>query len=177
MRTTSLAAAALLCMAAAPAWTVPPGADPVTGARPGNIIGTGNSLPLSDQASNITPFNTASPIAPRLPTPAVASDDPEQYLQAARQALAAHRTGEAQEALEEAEARLLDRSVPREQYRQPDDSPAIRRIRGALRALAAGDFAEAQRRIDRAEAAAAQPGETVDSGDSDLTASPISWTP
>ena len=49
-----------------PGWA-PPGADPATGARPGNDIGTGMSLPTSGQAGNITPQDTASPIAARLP--------------------------------------------------------------------------------------------------------------
>ncbi len=49
-------------------------ADPVTGARPGNVIGTGQSLPLSDKASNATSSDTRSVIAPRLPTPSVGDD-------------------------------------------------------------------------------------------------------
>ncbi len=48
---------------------VPAGTDPATGARPGNDIGTGISLPMSDRAGNITPQNMTSPIAARLPAP------------------------------------------------------------------------------------------------------------
>jgi hypothetical protein len=41
----------------------------VSGARPGNEIGTGQSLPTSNKASNIVPSDTGSVIAPRLPAP------------------------------------------------------------------------------------------------------------
>ena len=58
----------------AAAQQLPPGVDPETGARPGNEIGTGSSLPLSDKASNITPQDTTSTIAPNLPSPAVGPD-------------------------------------------------------------------------------------------------------
>src|SRR5581483_8061197 len=67
-----------------PGW-VPPGANPTTGARPGNEIGTGMSLPTSDQSGNITPADTASPIAARLPEPPVADNAAiHDYLLAAR---------------------------------------------------------------------------------------------
>jgi hypothetical protein len=69
--------------------------------------------PTSNSASNINPGDTSSTIAPQLPTPASGEDNaPTEYLIAARQALAAGRTGEAQEALERAETRLADRSTP-----------------------------------------------------------------
>ena len=38
---------------------VPPGADPATGARPGNDIGTGMSMPMGNTASNINPTRHA----------------------------------------------------------------------------------------------------------------------
>lgn len=176
MRTIPVVAAALLCMAAAPTVTsaLPPGVDPVTGARPGNVIGTGSSLPISDRASNINAYNTHSEIAPRLPSPAVSSDDPDAYLRAARQALTVGRTGEAQEALEEAEARLLDRSVPIGRANIPDQSPMIRRIDDALQALAAGNLVEAQRLTDKAELAAAEqpsPDQVEASSGPDVTGS------
>ena len=47
-----------------PGWT-PPGADPATGARPGNHIGTGMSLPTSDKAGNITHPRTLKAAEPR----------------------------------------------------------------------------------------------------------------
>jgi hypothetical protein len=45
--------------------------SPGTGARPGNVIGTGSSLPRSDNANNITPGGTHSDIAPNLPSPPI----------------------------------------------------------------------------------------------------------
>src|SRR5690242_13993731 len=69
--------------------------------------------PQSSQSSNINPGDTRSSIAPRLPTPLAGEDTtPRRYLIDARQALALGRTGEAQEALERAETRLLDRPAP-----------------------------------------------------------------
>ena len=73
---------------------VPPGANPATGARPGNDIGTGMSLPMGTRASNIDAADTRSVIAPNLPSPpldrnASAAD----FLRAAQTALQANRTG------------------------------------------------------------------------------------
>ncbi len=123
-------------------------ADPVTGARPGNVIGTGQSLPLSDKASNATSSDTRSVIAPRLPTPSVGDDStPRAFLQAAERALVLGRTGEAQEALERAESRLLDRSVAPSRAGEPSAQPAVSDVGDARRALAAGDRARAQQII------------------------------
>ncbi len=57
-----VAASAAVAQPAAPplSQAVPPGVDPETGARPGNDIGTGESLPLSDKAGNIAPGDTTS---------------------------------------------------------------------------------------------------------------------
>src|SRR5271166_2747793 len=67
------------------------------------------AAPLDLRASNIAPADTRSAVAPALPVPAVAlSAPPLSFLEAARWALAGARTGEAQEALERAETRLLD---------------------------------------------------------------------
>jgi hypothetical protein len=123
-------------------------ADPVTGARPGNVIGTGQSLPLSDKASNATAADTHSVIAPRLPTPSVGEESsPRQFLEAAQRALTLGRTGEAQEALERAESRLLDRTVPPSRADQPSQQPVVSQVGDARRALAAGDRAQAQQVI------------------------------
>ncbi len=109
-------------------------------ARPGNDIGTGQSLPLSDNASNTTPDNTRSSIAPRLPAPVIPEGaPPAAYLQAARRAIAAGRSGEAQEALERAESRVLDRSVRPSLAAQPARSPLIQIIAEARGAVAQGD--------------------------------------
>lgn len=123
-------------------------ADPVTGARPGNTIGTGQSLPLSDKASNATPGNTNSVIAPRLPTPNAGEDaSPRGFLESAQRALTLGRTGEAQEALERAESRLLDRSVAPSRADVPSAQTAVAQVGEARRALAAGDRSQAQQLI------------------------------
>jgi hypothetical protein len=79
-------------------------------------------------------------IAPALPMPDVGEDGPATaYLRAAEAALATGRTGEAQQALEMAQTRLLDRSVPLGQTGVPSADPAVAQISAALQALAAGD--------------------------------------
>jgi len=146
-----MAATALIALttAAALAQPVPPGANPQTGARPGNVIGTGNSLPVSGRASNITPADTHSVIAPRLPTPPVGENaPPRQFLMIARQALQRGRTGEAQEAMERAESRLLDRVVDPARADQPATGPLITQIRNAREALGHNDVPSAIRILD-----------------------------
>jgi hypothetical protein len=119
---------------------VPPGANPATGARPGNDIGTGMSVPMGTHASNINQADTRSPIAPNLPSPAIGSSaNAVDYLRAAQASLRAGRTGEAQQSLEMAQTRLLDRSVPMARTNNPSDNPAVSQISQALRALASGD--------------------------------------
>lgn len=119
--------------------------------RPGNDVGTGQSLPLSNNASNGTPGNTLSEIAPRLPSPPVpAGSPPAAYLQAAKEAISEGRTGEAQEALEQAETRALDRSVAYNAGNQPIRTPLIETIMGARRAIAQGDNQRAIRLINQA---------------------------
>lgn len=125
---------------------VPPGADPETGARPGNVIGTGMSLPMSTKAGNLN-----------LPTPAVGENaSVAELLGAARGALAAGRTGEAQQALEMAQTRLLDRSVPLGQTDRPSDNPAVRLIAQARQALLADDRPTSMRLIEAAIPAVSQ---------------------
>lgn len=129
--------ALIAALAAAPALAqMPP--DTATGARPGNEIGTGMSLPRSDQAGNMNAATTHSELAPNLPAPEGA-DTLRALLYAARNALAAHRTGEAQEALERAETRALDRDIPAGTERMPAEGPMIRRIEAARDSLANGD--------------------------------------
>jgi hypothetical protein len=115
-----------------------------TGARPGNEIGTGQSLPLSDRASNINSSNVRSTIAPRLPSPDLPDGSgPRDYLMAADTALRAHRTGVAQEALERAESRALDGSVVMSQANQPSRNALVQTISSARQALASGNQAAA----------------------------------
>ena len=127
-------------MTAQAAAQLPPSANPDTGARPGNEIGTGSSLPLGDKASNISPADTTSTIAPNLPSPPIGENaSVRDYLAAARSALLRGQTGEAQQSLEMAETRALDRSVPLFQTNVPDQNPLIGEIERALHALSAGD--------------------------------------
>lgn len=142
---TALAPAALAQSAA------PPGANPETGARPGNEIGTGMSMPLSDRAGNILPAENGPPYAARLPDPPVDDNaSVSSFLLAARGALAAGRTGEAQEALERAQTRALDRSVPLFHTGDPIRDPLIERIHAVLTALGGGDRMQAMEVLEQA---------------------------
>ena len=152
MRYLTFTPAALLGMAAMPALAqMPAGANPATGARPGHEIGVGISLPMSSNASNIVPADTRSTIAPTLPSPAIGPNStPHDYLAAARAALVAGRTGQAQQSLEMAETRVLDRSVGQGETSTPSNSQLIAQIQDARRALGGGDRAHAIRFIDLA---------------------------
>jgi len=111
-------------------------------------LGTGRD-PVSTRASNINPGNTQSTIAPALPVPQVGADaTPEAYLHAAHDALAAGRTGEAQQSLEMAETRELARAVPPDAANMPDANPAVSQIGNALHALGDGDRERALEIID-----------------------------
>ena len=89
----------------------PPSVNPVAGARPSHELGVGESLPRSHKANNI---------APTLPRPAVGENATTQdYLRAV---LAAGHTGQAQQALDTAETRVLDRSVAQGQTNTPSGS-------------------------------------------------------
>ena len=112
----------------------------VTGALPGNDIGTRSSLPRSPYASNITPNDTTSTIAPTPPEPAVAPGaDVQALLNAAGQSLAAGQTGTADEALEQAETQILTRSVPQTQASYASQDPVVGQIEQARTALGSND--------------------------------------
>jgi hypothetical protein len=115
------------------------------------------AVPISDKASNITQDDTHSLIAPSLPPPPPVGDDasPLDYLKVAQAALAHHHTGEAQEALERAEARALDRAVPLFQTDKPIDDPLVAKIRQARLALGHNDISRATQLIASASDAAA----------------------
>ncbi len=119
--------------------------------RPGHVPGVGDSFPASRRASNIVPGDTHSPIAPRLPAPAGGPDvGPHTYLMDAQNALGAHQSGRAQEALERAETVMLQRSVPEEQASAPDQSAGVTQIAAARDALARGDLAGARSAVQQA---------------------------
>jgi len=81
------------------------------------------------------------PLAP-LPSPNLPEGaKPSDALRAAQAALEAGRSGEAQDALEMAETRLLDRSVALGQTSDPSDNPTVGQISQARQALAAHDRA------------------------------------
>lgn len=110
----------------------------------------GVGSPLSTTASNTSSANTRSEIAPRLPDPNATSSTPEAYLAAARSALAAGKTGMAQEALERAETRILSRSTEVNMASTPADMPMIQQIGAARQALANRDTKGAQAAIGTA---------------------------
>jgi len=110
-----------------------------------------SAAPVSRHDSNITPADTRSTVAPRLPEPGVPSArPPASFLAAARRAVAAGRTGEAQEALERAETRLLDRPASPGAGLQPDNRRAVFAVAAARSALAAHDRLRTVAAIDDA---------------------------
>ncbi len=130
----------------------PPNARVIAG--PGKVVtgppGLPSVEPMSQRASNIGPGDTRSVIAPALPSPEVGPNaGPSAYLHAAQSALAANQTGQAQEALENAETALLSRSVPQGAVDQPDQSSAVHNVSAALRALGANDNAQAMALIQQ----------------------------
>ena len=143
MRMTLLTCAAVLGLAAtASAQTTAPDSRYI---RPGHVPGVGESLPLSNRASNILPGDSRSTIAPTLPTPAGGQNaSAGQYLSEAQAALNAHQTGRAQEALERAETAMLQRSVPAGQAGAPDEAPDVRMVAQARNSLARRDYGGAQ---------------------------------
>jgi hypothetical protein len=126
------------------------------------LTGATQAQPVTRPASNTTPYDARSVIAPALPVPLVPSADPPfAFLTAARSAVVVGRTGKAQEALERAETRLLDRNLPSAAAAVPDNQQAVLAIGAARRALAAHDRQAAIIAIDDALAAADRPEVTV----------------
>ena len=113
--------------------------------------GTGLSGPASNAASNINQSDTRSAIAPHLPQPPGGqSAGYRNYLRDAERDLHAHRTGAAQQALEMAETRLLDRSTPVGAAGQPDQSPVVAHVSQARQALAQHNLAAAEAAVHAA---------------------------
>ena len=133
MRTMLLASVAMLCVGGTA------------------LAQTADSGPMSTKATHIDKADTGSVISPRLPSPNLGADaSPDQYLAKAKSDTQAGRTGAAQEALERAETRLLDRSTTQSAANTPDPSPRIEKINGALHALASRDRNGAIQMIDAA---------------------------
>jgi hypothetical protein len=100
-----------------------------------------------------------SVVLPPLPSPNVPEGSrPSDYLRAAQGALAAGHAGEAESALEMAQTRILDRSVPLGQTDNPSDNPTIGQIAQARQALAARDRVTCQQLIQAAIASATAQG-------------------
>jgi hypothetical protein len=94
-----------------------------------------------------------------LPTPDLPEGSkPSDYLRAAQGALAAGHTGMAEEALERAQTRLLDRSVPLFQTDNPSSNPISQQITQARQALAARDRGACMQLIQTAIASATAQG-------------------
>jgi hypothetical protein len=126
------------------------------------LTGATQAQPVTRPANNITPYDARSVIAPALPVPPVPSADPPSvFLTAARSAVAVGRTGEAREALERAETRLLDRDLPSATASVPNNQQAVLAIGAARRALAAHDRQTAITAVNDALAAADRPEVTV----------------
>ena len=120
------------------------------GARPGNDIGTRSSLPLSSAASNITPSDTRSTIAPTPPEPPVGADaQVSALLSSANQSIASGATGAGEEALEQAETQILQRSVPQTQTDYTSTDPVVNQIEQARQALGNNDTTGATQRISQ----------------------------
>lgn len=126
--------------------------DETSGAPPTSEYRGGAGSPLSQRASHITAADTRGEIAPRLPDPGAAESTPEGYIAAAQRALAAGRTGAAQEALERAETRLLTRSTDPSMANQPDDGAMVRQVADARRALSTNNVAGAREALGMAMA-------------------------
>jgi hypothetical protein len=98
-------------------------------------------------------------VVPALPSPDLPnSDKPSDALRAAQGSLATGQLGEAQSALEMAQTRLLDRSVPLGTTDVPSANPAVRAISEAIRRLQAGDRPGCMESIETALAAAQAEG-------------------
>ena len=107
--------------------------------------------PVSDRASHTPGSAPSSEIAPRLPEPAGGDGgSPEQFMHEADRALEMHKTGLAQQALEMAETRMLDRSTVASQASMPNGEPEVRALRRAREALGRHDLREAHQAIREA---------------------------
>ena len=109
---------------------------------------TGQPEPMSSAATNIDSSNTRSEVAPALPAPPV--EGPRDLLMTASQDISSGRTGAAQEALERAETRILDRSVPPSMPNAPDNNQVVDLITQARMALGHHDLQSANSYVQQA---------------------------
>jgi hypothetical protein len=114
------------------------------GALPGNDVGTGSSLPKSPNASNIEPGDTKTSIAPTSPVPSLSADaSVQQLLCYGAEAIKTGKTGTGEDALEQAESAVLDRSVAHTQTAYASDNQFVQTIDQARMALGADDRGKA----------------------------------
>ena len=115
------------------------------------LLTAGSAATLADQPGRVV----LSPLA----APDLAEDaTPSDVLRAAQGALATGHSGRAQEALEMAQTRMLDRSVALGETNSPSDNPTVGLISQALAALAAHDRAGCMQLIQTALVSAAAQG-------------------
>jgi hypothetical protein len=133
----------------------PAGAQPIELPAPGATAGPGD-MASSDIRSSIS---AAASMPPSLREASVKT-----FLQAARRALAARRMGEAQEALERAETRLLQSSAGLPHTSSSDGEHTLRDIAAARSAAAARDRQGALRAIDDALTPVTRPASAPDPG-------------
>lgn len=110
--------------------------------------------PTSNKASNIEPGSPV--IADQLPQP-TGGRSLSDLLRDAKSALQSGQTGEAQEALEEAETRALTRSVPYNAGNQAIQGPVVTALSQARQDLGRHDIAGAEQAVGAAQAAAMAP--------------------
>jgi hypothetical protein len=102
-------------------------------------------------AQAAAPAGPSQVINTHLPIPAIDENaPPSAFLHAARDALGAGRVGEAQEALERAETRALDRSVRPSRANTPSGQTLVQQINNARAALGTGDRTATVAAIDTA---------------------------
>jgi hypothetical protein len=97
---------------------------------------------------------------------------PEDFLQSAQHDVKLHRAAAAQDALEHAETRLLDRSTDPSRADQPDTAPAVQEISQAIAAIGKHDWKGAGQHID----SALQQAQMAQSSGGGMTAPPGSMT-
>ena len=111
--------------------------------------------PQTTGARSFEPNDPYSAIAPQTPLPPVRENDRlHAFLEAAWSAVDRGQSEEAQDALERAETRLLDRAVAMNSAQKPDDRHAVLDIGVARQVLTARDRPGALRAIDDVCAAA-----------------------
>lgn len=110
------------------------------------------SEPKSERAGNI--MNGSPALANQLPAPPPGTATIEAMLTVAADALQAHHTGAAQEALEQAETMALDRSVPQSEGGMPIADPLVTDIFQARQALGTNDLQGALHSTQAAQAVA-----------------------